>query len=68
MSRVGKSPIALPTNVTLDVSKGNMVKVKGPKGELAQQVDPDIELSIEGNEVSLSRPTDSKRHRSMHGL
>ncbi len=68
MSRVGKSPIALPANVTLDVSKGNMVKVKGPKGELAQQVDPDIELSIEGNEVSLSRPTDSKRHRSMHGL
>lgn len=68
MSRVGKSPITLPGNVSIDVSKGNMVKIKGPKGELAQQVDPDIELAVEQGEIVLKRPTESQRHRAMHGL
>lgn len=68
MSRIGKAPISLPIGVQIDISKGNMVKVKGPKGELQQQLDPDIDISIEDGTITLSRPTDSKRHRAMHGL
>ncbi len=68
MSRIGKNPIAVPKNVTIDVSKGNLVKVKGPKGELTQQVDPDMTLGMEDGEMTVQRPTDSKRHRSLHGL
>ena len=58
MSRIGKKPINLPSGVT----------VKGPKGTLTQDVNPDIQVSVEGNTLVLSRPTDSKRHKSMHGL
>jgi len=68
MSRVGNAPIAIPKGVEIDISKGNMVKVKGPKGELLQQVDPDIELAIDNGELTLKRPTDQIRHRAMHGL
>jgi large subunit ribosomal protein L6 len=68
MSRVGKSPISIPAGVTLDVSKGNLVTVKGPKGELTQQVDPDMELTIEDGVLTLKRPTEQKRHKAMHGL
>jgi large subunit ribosomal protein L6 len=67
MSRIGKLPITLPTGVTVTV-KDDMVIVKGPKGELKQQIDIDIKVSVEGKEVVLTRPTDQKRHRSMHGL
>ncbi|NET32801.1 MAG: 50S ribosomal protein L6 [Cyanothece sp. SIO1E1] len=68
MSRIGKAPITVPAGVTIDVSKGNLVTVKGPKGELAQQVDPDLALEIEDGTLTVKRPTESKRHRSMHGL
>ena len=68
MSRVGKVPITIPTGVEINVSKGNLVTVKGPKGELKQQVDPDISLEIEDGVLSVKRPTDQKRHRSIHGL
>jgi large subunit ribosomal protein L6 len=68
MSRIGKMPIPLPGGVEMDVSGSNMVKVKGPKGELMQQVDPDIEVSLEAGEIIVKRPTDQKRHRSLHGL
>lgn len=68
MSRIGKAPIAVPQGVNIDVSKGNLVTVKGPKGELTQQVDPDLTVNIEDGTLSVARPTDSKRHRSMHGL
>lgn len=68
MSRVGKSPITIPQGVTIDVSKGNLVTVKGPKGELKQQIDPDLSLSIDEGVLTLDRPTESKRHRSVHGL
>lgn len=68
MSRVGNKPIELPENVTLEVSSTNLVTVKGPKGELSQQVDVDLEITIEGNSVSVKRPTDQKRHKAMHGL
>ena len=68
MSRIGKAPINLPQGVTLEVSKGNFVTVKGPKGSLSQQVDPAIKIKIEDGVITLERPTDSIRHRSFHGL
>jgi large subunit ribosomal protein L6 len=68
MSRIGKAPISLPQGVEVNVSKGNIVTVKGPKGELTQQIDPDLSLKIEDGEVVIERPTDQKRHRSVHGL
>jgi large subunit ribosomal protein L6 len=68
MSRIGKAPIQLPEGVSIDVSKGNLVTVKGAKGTLTQQVDPDIKLNIEDGVLTLVRPTDSIRHRSFHGL
>ncbi|WP_116125279.1 50S ribosomal protein L6 [Lewinella sp. IMCC34183] len=68
MSRIGKNPVELPSGVTVSVSKGNLVTVKGPKGELTQQVDPDMGIEINDSDVQVTRPTDSKRHRSFHGL
>lgn len=68
MSRIGNAPIDLPKGVEINVSKGNQVTVKGPKGELIQQIDPDISLSVEDGTLTVARPTDQKRHRSMHGL
>ncbi|MDD2279584.1 MAG: 50S ribosomal protein L6 [Bacteroidales bacterium] len=68
MSRIGKKPVNLPKGVTVTVASDNMVSVKGPLGELFQAVDPDITVKIEGEEIVLTRPTDQKRHRSMHGL
>jgi len=68
MSRIGKKPVNLPQGVSVKISADNVVSVKGPLGELSQKVDPDITISQEGNSVVLTRPTDQKRHRSMHGL
>ena len=68
MSRIGKMPIALPAKVELQVSKSNLVTVKGPKGTLTQQVDPDITVAVEDGQINVSRPTDQKRHRALHGL
>jgi len=61
-------PIALPDKVELTVSNGNTVTVKGPKGELSQDIHPDIEVKTEDGEIKVSRPTNQKRHRAMHGL
>lgn len=68
MSRIGKLPVHLPAGVTVEVLPGNVVKVKGPLGELSQKVDADITVAIEGTEIKLTRPTDLPRHRSLHGL
>lgn len=68
MSRIGKNPIQVPAGVTITVDKANVVTVKGPKGELTQQLDPDLELKIEDGEATVARPTEQKRHRAMHGL
>lgn len=68
MSRIGKLPITIPSGVTITVSDKNLVTVKGSRGELKQQVDPDIIIKIENNEMLVQRPTDQQRHRSMHGL
>ncbi|MCM1152089.1 MAG: 50S ribosomal protein L6 [Muribaculum sp.] len=67
MSRIGKTPIELPAGVTVTV-KDNVVTVKGPKGELKQDINPDITLSQEGNELHVLRPSDDREHRALHGL
>ncbi len=68
MSRIGNKPIELPEGVTVDISSDNIVTVKGPKGELQQKVDADIEIKQEDGFIRLSRPTEQKRHKAMHGL
>ena len=68
MSRIGKLPVNLPAGVTVEVAAGNVVKVKGPLGQLSQKVDADITVAVEDNVVKLTRPTDLPRHRSLHGL
>ena len=68
MSRVGKAPIAIPAGVTLTVSEGNLVTVKGPKGELHQQVDADITVAQEDGNIVVQRPSEQKRHKALHGL
>ena len=68
MSRIGKNPISVPAGVTVTVSNENLVTVKGPKGELTQQVDAEISVKQEDNVLTVSRPTDQKRHKALHGL
>ncbi|MCB8994491.1 MAG: 50S ribosomal protein L6 [Bacteroidales bacterium] len=68
MSRIGILPIEIPQGVNVTISDDNVVVVKGPKGELKQKVDKDITLNIEGNHITVSRPTEQKRHKAMHGL
>ena len=68
MSRIGKLPIKLPQGVTLTVKPDNTVVVKGPKGELNQFIDPDIKIEVDNGVVHVNRPTEQKRHKSMHGL
>ena len=68
MSRIGKAPIAIPAGVTITVSDKNLVTVKGPKGELTQQVDRDIAVEQEDGQLLVKRPTEQKRHKALHGL
>lgn len=69
MSRIGKQPITIPSGVTFTFSKEkNKVSIKGPKGELHQDIDPDFTIKQDGATVLVERPTDQKRHKSMHGL
>jgi large subunit ribosomal protein L6 len=68
MSRIGKLPITIPAKVTIAVGKDNVATVKGPLGELKQQIDPDIKVNIDNGVLTITRPTDGKRHRSLHGL
>lgn len=67
MSRIGKLPIQIPAGVTVTI-KDDVVTVKGPKGELTQAINPDIKLSVEDGVLSLTRPSDERTHRAMHGL
>jgi large subunit ribosomal protein L6 len=68
MSRIGKLPVNLPKGVTISVSDANVVSVKGPLGELTQTVNKDIKVEVVGNEIIISRPSESKNHKSLHGL
>ena len=66
MSRVGKKPIEIPAGVTVTVNK-NAVTVRGPKGELSRTFSPDITINVEENLVTITRPSDVKEHRALHG-
>ena len=68
MSRVGKMPIAVPAGVTVTVSPENVVTVKGPKGELKQKFSNKVEIKLDGNVISVSRASDDKEIRALHGL
>jgi large subunit ribosomal protein L6 len=68
MSRIGNLPVEVPAGVTVSVDNDNVVKVKGPLGELEQRVDKEIKVEINGNEIVFSRPSEEKKHKSMHGL
>lgn len=67
MSRIGKMPITVPTGVEVNID-GSRVTVKGPKGELVRDVAPDIKVRADDGKIVVERPTDSGRHRSLHGL
>ena len=68
MSRIGKHPIAVPAEVSVQIDAGNVVTVKGPKGTLTQTFHPDMILKLEGNVLTGSRPDDEHLHKSLHGL
>ena len=68
MSRIGKLPVNLPAGVEIKISYDNVVSVKGPLGTLSQKVDSDITVTVEDGVLSVTRPTNQPRHRSMHGL
>jgi len=68
MSRIGKLPIEIPGGVTVKVNENNLVTVKGPIGELSQKVDPEIDVAVDGNIITITRPSESKNHKSLHGL
>ena len=68
MSRIGRAPITIPAGVTVTVDDTNTVHVKGPKGELARKINQDLKINIDGNILTVSRPSDDKTHRSLHGL
>ena len=67
MSRVGRMPIEIPAGVTVDL-QGQHITVKGPKGELSRDIHEDIKVAVEGNEILVTRPSDNKNHRVLHGL
>ncbi|WP_158797020.1 50S ribosomal protein L6 [Pedobacter sp. L105] len=68
MSRIGRAPISIPAGVTITVDETNLVTVKGPKGTLTQAVDTEMTVSQEDGILTVSRPTEQKRHKALHGL
>ena len=68
MSRIGRMPITVPAGVTVSIADGNVVTVKGPKGELKRALRPEMIIKQEGSTITVERPSDDKLHRSLHGL
>jgi len=68
MSRIGRMPIAIPAGVTVDIAENNKVTVKGPKGTLERVLPSEMEIKLEGAEVTVKRPNDLKKMRALHGL
>ncbi|MFO7851541.1 MAG: 50S ribosomal protein L6 [Bacteroidota bacterium] len=68
MSRIGYLPVNLPSGVTVNVTDNNRVNLKGPLGELSVNVDKEIKVEVENNTVNVKRPSESKKHKSLHGL
>ncbi|HUG02190.1 MAG TPA: 50S ribosomal protein L6 [Longimicrobiales bacterium] len=67
MSRIGKMPVVIPSGVTVDIEEG-LVRVKGPRGELTQTLRPEVSLALEDGELTVTRESDAKPHRALHGL
>src|SRR5437763_8716935 len=68
MSRIGRAPIPVPPKVQVNWDDSNLVSVKGPKGELSYQIDPELSLKLEDGTLTVSRPSDSKEYKAKHGL
>ena len=68
MSRIGRMPIAIPAGVTVDVAENNKVTVKGPKGTLERVLPEGMEIKVDGSVINVSRPDETKRMKSLHGL
>ena len=68
MSRIGRLPVAIPAGVTVEVAENNVVTVKGPKGTLTKELPVEMEIKVEGEEVIVTRPSDLKKMKSLHGL
>ncbi len=68
MSRIGRMPVDIPSGVTIDVKDGNVVTVKGPKGELTRTFAPEMSFEMKDNQVHVTRPNDLKRNKALHGL
>ena len=68
MSRIGRMPIAIPAGVTVEVAENNKVTVKGPKGTLERVLPAEMEIKVEGSEITVARPNDLKKMKSLHGL
>ena len=68
MSRIGRLPIEFPASVSINISPDNTVSVKGPKGELSGTYHKDMQISVDGNVLTVTRPSDKKEHRALHGL
>lgn len=68
MSRIGKMPITIPNGVDIRIDDNNYIVVKGPKGQLEQQLPRDMKITMEESEIKVERPTDNKKHKSLHGL
>jgi large subunit ribosomal protein L6 len=68
MSRIGRLPVTVPAGVTVTVTEANVVVVKGPKGELQENIHPQIKVTVEGGVLSVTRPSDEKQFRALHGL
>jgi len=68
MSRIGKLPVSLPKGVIVNINDDNIISVKGPLGELRQNIDKDLKIEVENDQIIIKRPSESKNHKSLHGL
>ena len=68
MSRIGKLPIAIPAGVDIKLEEGNLLTVKGPKGTLTRKLSDDMNIAVEDNQIVVTRPSDIKKHKALHGL
>ncbi|MDO5689663.1 MAG: 50S ribosomal protein L6 [Tissierellia bacterium] len=68
MSRIGLKPIEIPSGVNVEIKENNLVEVKGPKGSLSENICPEMKIKLEDGVITLERPTETKRHKSLHGL
>lgn len=68
MSRIGLKPIDVPSGVEIKINDGNLVEVKGPKGQLSEQISPEMQIKLEDGVLTVARPTENKKHKSLHGL